>query len=70
MGQLVPLRLGRGNLPDHDPTVVAPCTMLAGAGARSGGGGGCEEVLPGRDGVAVRGLALGGAHAVITVEGL
>ena len=65
--------LGRGNLPDHDPTVPRPRTVIVvrAAEGRSGGGGVMEEeVLPGRDGVAVRSLALGGAHAVISVEGL
>jgi hypothetical protein len=74
--------LGRSNLPAHDPTAVLPRTVRVGenpgtvagtgVGLRDGEGGniGGEEVLPGRDGVEVRGLALGGAHAVCTVVGL
>lgn len=54
--------LGRGNLPQHDPAVVTAAALAAGAAG--------EEVLPGRDGVAVRGLALGGAHGVLIVDGL
>ena len=59
--------LGRGNLPDHDPTVPVPRTLLL---PGAGGAGHSTEVMPGRDGVAVRFVALGGAHAVCAVEGL